>query len=121
MKETCAVDDESLCNFNKIYKPLLGSIQAIYKLHHDSILPEMAKFVNGESNGNMWNIFKQYFKCIEVIYKDYYVQYDANQTKIDELCQNNKLIHEAMLKCQSSLDNLYPTTQFNCPNQRLLR
>ncbi|CAF4281890.1 unnamed protein product, partial [Rotaria sordida] len=40
---------------------------------------------------------------------------------VEFLCKNYPLINDAMLKCQALLGNLYPITQLNCPNQRLLR
>ncbi|CAF4367670.1 unnamed protein product, partial [Rotaria sordida] len=58
---------------------------------------------------------------IEVLYKNYYVTYYDTQGKLDDLCKNYPLINDAMLKCQALLGNLYPITQLNCPNQRLLR
>ena len=107
--------------FNSTYKPLLGTIQQIYKLHNELILPEIEEYISGQRTGNMWSIFEKNFKVIEVLYKHYYVTYYDTQGKLDELCRTSSLINEAMLKCQVLLSNLYPITQLNSPNQRLLR
>ena len=81
----------------------------------------MEKFITGHSTGNMWTVLETHFKFIEVIYKDYYVKYNDIQAKLDDICKSNPLINEAMLKCQVHLGNLYPLTQLNCANQRLVR
>lgn len=122
MKNTCDTKDDNLTLiFNNTYRPLLGNIQQIYRLHHDMILPEMERFIAGETTENMWSILEKNFKVIEVLYKNYYVTIYDTQGKLDDLCKTQPLINEAMLKCQTHLGNLYPTTQLNCPNQRLLR
>lgn len=122
VKTTCDTKDDNLnLTFNNTYKPLLGNIQQIYQLHHDMILPEMEKYITGTKTDNMWSVLEQHFKVIEVLYKNYYVTYYDTQGKLDDLCKTQPLINEAMLKCQTYLGNLYPTTQLNCPNQRLLR
>lgn len=69
----------------------------------------------------MWTVLQRNFKVIEVLYKNYYVNFCDTHGKLDDLCKNNTLINDAMLKCQQYLGNLYPITQLNCPNQRLLR
>jgi hypothetical protein len=122
VKNTCDTKDENLIlTFNNTYKPLLGNIQQIYQLHHDMILPEMEQYITGHLTGNMWSVFEKNYKVIEVLYKNYYVTYYDTQGKLDDLCKNQSLINEAMIKCQTLLGNLYPITQLNCPNQRLLR
>ncbi|CAF1574678.1 unnamed protein product [Adineta ricciae] len=121
VKNTCNRDDDAILKFNSTYKPLLGTIQQIYKLHNELILPEIEEYISGQRTGNMWSIFEKNFKVIEVLYKHYYVTYYDTQGKLDELCRTSSLINEAMLKCQVLLGNLYPITQLNCPNQRLLR
>ena len=122
VKNTCDTKDENLIlTFNNTYKSLLGNIQQIYQLHHDHILPELEKYIDGRLTGNMWSVFEKNYKVIEVLYKNYYVTYYDTQGKLDELCKTQPLINEAMLKCQTLLGNLYPITQLNCPNQRLLR
>jgi hypothetical protein len=122
VKNACDTKDENLIlTFNNTYKSLLGNIQQIYQLHHDIILPEMEQYIDGRLTGNMWSVFEKNYKVIEVLYKNYYVTYYDTQGKLDELCKTQPLINEAMLKCQAMLGNLYPITQLNCPNQRLLR
>jgi hypothetical protein len=121
MKNTCDKDENLILLFNNTYKPLLGNIQQIYQLHHDIILPEIEEYITGHSIGNMWSVLEKNFKVIEVLYKNYYVTYYDTQGKLDDLCKTHSLINEAMLKCQVHLGNLYPITQLNCPNQRLLR
>jgi hypothetical protein len=121
IKNTCDKDENLILTFNNTYKPLLGNIQQIYQLHHNMILPEFEQFITGHSTGNMWSVLEKNFKVIEVLYKNYYVTYYDTQGKLDDLCKNHPLINEAMLKCQVYLGNLYPITQLNCPNQRLLR
>ncbi len=121
IKTTCDKDDNLILTFNSTYKPLLGTIQQIYKLHHDIILPEMEEYITGHRTGSMWSVLEKNCKVIEVLYKHYYVTYSDTQGKLDDLCKNHPLINEAMLKCQVHLGNLYPITQLNCANQRLLR
>ncbi|CAF1194924.1 unnamed protein product [Rotaria sordida] len=121
IKNTCDKDDNLILIFNNTYKPLLGTIQQIYQLHYTMILPEIEEYIIGQRTGNMWSIFEKNFKVIEVLYKNYYVTYYDTQGKLDDLCKNYPLINDAMLKCQALLGNLYPITQLNCPNQRLLR
>ncbi|CAF3803728.1 unnamed protein product [Rotaria sordida] len=121
IKNTCDKDDNLILIFNNTYKPLLGTIQQIYQLHYTMILPEIEEYIIGQRTGNMWSIFEKNFKVIEVLYKNYYVTYYDTQGKLDDLCKNYPLINDAMLKCQAHLGNLYPITQLNCPNQRLLR
>ncbi|UJR15044.1 hypothetical protein I4U23_002017 [Adineta vaga] len=121
VKNTCDKDDETILKFNNTYKPLLGTIQQIYKLHNELILPEMEDYITEHRVGNMWSVMEKNFKVIEVLYKHYYVTYYDTQGKIDDLCRTSSSINEAMLKCQVHLGNLYPITQLNCPNQRLLR
>ncbi|CAF3455254.1 unnamed protein product [Rotaria socialis] len=121
IKNTCDKDDNLILTFNNTYKPLLGTIQQIYQLHYGMIAPEIEEYIIGQRTGNMWSVLEKNFKVIEVLYKNYYVSYADIQGKLDELCRNNPLINEAMIKCQTYLGNLYPITQLNCPNQRLLR
>jgi len=121
IKNICDKDENLILMFNNTYKPLLGNIQQIYQFHHDLILPEMEQYITGHLNGNMWSVLEKNFKVIEVLYKIYYVTYYDIQGKLDDLCKTYPLINEAMLKCQVYLGNLYPITQLNCPNQRLLR
>ncbi|CAM4746628.1 unnamed protein product [Rotaria magnacalcarata] len=121
VKNTCDKDDNLILTFNNTYKLLLGTIQQIYQLHYGMIAPELEEYITGQRTGNMWSVLEKNFKVIEVLYKNYYVNYSDIQGKLDELCRNNPLINEAMIKCQTYLSNLYPITQLNCPNQRLLR
>ncbi|CAF4538087.1 unnamed protein product [Rotaria sp. Silwood1] len=121
IKNTCDKDDNLIVIFNNTYKPLLGTIQQIYQLHYSMILPEIEEYIIGQRTGNMWTVLEKNFKVIEVLYKNYYVTYDDTQGKLDDLCRNYPLINDAMVKCQVHLGNLYPITQLNCPNQRLLR
>jgi hypothetical protein len=81
----------------------------------------MEKYITGHSTENMWSVLEKNFKVIEVLYKSYYVTYYDIQAKLDDLCKTHPLLNEAMLKCQVHLGNLYPLTQLNCANQRLLR
>jgi hypothetical protein len=121
VKNTCEKDDNLVIIFNNTYKSLLGNIQQMYQFHHDHILPEIEEYITGHRTGNMWTVLRKQFKIIEVLYKNYYVTYADTQGKLDDLCKSHPLINEAMLKCQVYLGNLYPITQLNCPNQRLLR
>jgi hypothetical protein len=121
VKNTCDKDDNLIIIFNNTYKPLLATIQQIYGFHHNHFLPEIEEYITGHRTGNMWSVLEKHFKVIEVLYKEYYVKYYENQGKLDDLCKNHALINEAMLKCQGLLGNLYPITQLNCANQRLLR
>ena len=121
VKLTCEKDDSLIVAFNNTYRPLLGSIQQIYKLHHEVILPELEAYISRQRTGNIWSVLETNFKCIEVIYKDYFVKYSDMQGKLDELRRTHALINEAMLKCQVHLANLDPINQLNCANQRLLR
>jgi hypothetical protein len=121
IKTTCDKDDNLILTFNNTYKPLLGTIQQIYKFHHDILLPEMEEYINGNRAGSMWSVLEKHRQVIEVLYKNYYVTYDDTQGKLGDLCKNHPLIHESMLKCQVHLGNLYPIDQLNCPNLRLVR
>lgn len=121
IKNTCDKDENLIVTFNNTYRPLLGTIQQIYQLHHTLILPDIEEYITGHATGNMWSVIQKNFKVIEVLYKNYYVTYFDAQGKLEDLCKNHPLINEAMLKCQVLLGNLFPTTQLNCPNQRLLR
>ncbi|CAF4550878.1 unnamed protein product [Rotaria sp. Silwood2] len=121
IKNTCDKDENLILTFNNTYKPLLATIQQIYQLHYKFILPEIEEYITGQCTGNMWSVLEKNFKVIEVLYKNYYVTYCDIQGKLDDLCKNYPLINDAMVKCQAHLGNLYPITQLNCPNQRLLR
>jgi hypothetical protein len=121
VKRICGKDDGLVVLFNNTYRPLLGSLQSIYKLHYDVILVEFEKYITGHSKENIWTVLGTNLKVIESIYKDYYVKYAEVQGKLDDLCKRYPSIHEAMLQCQTYLGNLYPLTQLNCANQRLLR
>ncbi len=121
IKNTCDKDENLILTFNNTYRSLLGNIQQIYQLHHNIILPEMEEYITGHLTGSMWSVLEKHFKVIEILYKNYYVTYYDTQGKLDDLCKNHSLINDAMLKCQSYLGNLYPISQLNCPNQRLLR
>lgn len=121
VKNVCEKEENLIVLFNNTYRQLLGSIQAIYRLHHETLLPQFEKYISTNDNGNMWTIIEKNFKFIEIIYKDYYVKYYTVQTKLDEICRENALLNEAMMKCQRYLGSLYPLTQLNCANQRLLR
>lgn len=121
VRKFCENDDESLKAFNEVYRPLLGTIQSIYNFHHDTILPSMEKYITPQSGGNMWTLFESYYQYIEVMYRDYYTKYQDNHEKIEDICRNNKILGDAMLDCQTYMNNLYPLTQLNVPNQRLLR
>ncbi|CAF3708277.1 unnamed protein product [Adineta steineri] len=121
VKNTCEKDENLILTFNNTYKPLLGTIQQIYGLHNGHILPEIEDHIAKDSTGNMWSVLEKNAKVIEVLYKNYYVTYNETQGKLEDLCKNFPLINEAMLKCQVYLGNLYPTSQLNVPNQRLVR
>jgi len=121
VKNTCEKDENLIVMFNNTYRQLLGSIQAIYRLHHETILPQFERFISGQDNGNMWTVLEKNSKFIETLYKDYFVKYDEAQTKLNDICRENPLINESMLKCQVYLGNLNPLTQLNCANQRLVR
>ena len=121
VKNICDKDDNLIVIFNNAYRPLLGTIQQIYQLHYSMILPEIEEYITGHRTGNMWSVLEKNLKVIEVLYKHYYVTYNDTQKKLEDICKNHSLINEAMLKCQVYLSNLYPITQLNCPNQRLLR
>ena len=121
VKNTCEKDDNLILTFNNTYRSLLGNIQQIYKLHNEIILPQFEDCISGRCTDNMWSVLDKNAKVIEVLYKAYYLSYADSQTKLDDICRSNPLLHEAMLKTQVHIGNLYPTTQLNCPNQRLLR
>lgn len=117
----CSLDDNLLKSFNDTFKPLLVTIKQLYEFHHDKILPNMLNFRVGYRSDNIWSIFEEHFEKIESLYKEYYIVYDENQQKIERLCATNPLLHDAMLKCQVHLGNLYPINELNCANQHLLR
>jgi hypothetical protein len=121
VRNTCEKDDNLVIIFNATYKSLLGNIQQMYQFHHDHLLPAIEEHITNHQSGNMWTVLQKHFKVIEVLYKNYYVTYADTQGKLDELCRIHPLLNEAMIKCQAHLGNLYPITQLNCPNQRLLR
>jgi hypothetical protein len=99
----------------------LDALTAIYKLHQRNILPQMVKCLTGHRQGLFWSILEENFESIERLYKAYYIAFDDVQNKLEEFCRTHALIQEAMLKVQEDLAHLYPITQLNCANQRLLR
>lgn len=121
VKNTCEKDENLILIFNNTYRQLLGSIQAIYRLHHETILPQFERFISGQDNGNMWTVLEKNSKFIETLYRDYFVKYDEAQTKLNDICREYPLINDSMTKCQVYLGNLNPLTQLNCANQRLVR
>ncbi|CAF4293434.1 unnamed protein product, partial [Didymodactylos carnosus] len=127
VNKLCGTDDAIVNQFNSTYKPLLGALQAIYKLHCDTLLPKLTPYVHnwetlrGNTSRNVWSIFHDNSQFISVLYKDYYVRISESQTKLDDLCKLHSCLNDAMLKVQTFMGNLYPMSQLNCPNQRLLR
>ena len=121
MEKTCVKDENLLKTFNQLFQPLLDALNAIYKLHHRNILPQMDRSLTGHRQGLFWSILEENFESIERLYKAYYIAFDDVQNKLEEFCRTHALIQEAMLKVQEDLAHLYPITQLNCANQRLLR
>ncbi|CAF0862570.1 unnamed protein product [Didymodactylos carnosus] len=127
VKRSCGTDDQLVVQFNSTYKPLLGALQAIYKLHCDTILPKITSYVNKSkisqetANSNVWSVLRDNSQFISVLYKDYYVRISESQAKLDDLCKSHSSLNDAMLNVQTMMGSLYPMTQLNCPNQRLLR
>ena len=81
----------------------------------------MAKSLTGHRPGLFWSILEDNFELIEGLYKAYYIAFDDVQHKLEEFCRTHALIHQAMLSLQEDLAHLYPITQLNSANQRLLR
>ncbi len=123
MKETCEKDESLIETFNNIYKPLLGTIQRLYKFHYEIILPYFRQYQTDYRADNLWSILQENFQTIENLYKAYYVAYNEYQRELKRLDRSYALkkIHKAMLVCKVYLGNLCPITELNCPNQRLLR
>lgn len=123
MKETCDKDERLSDLFTKIYKPLLDTIQKLYKFHYEIILPYLESYKTGHQTDNIWLIIQENFQTIEDLYKTYYIIYDEYQRELKRLDRSNllKKIHQAMIECKIYLGNLCPITEFNSPNQRLLR
>jgi hypothetical protein len=121
VEKTCGKDENLIAIFRNVYQPLLHSILRIYTFHHATILPQIEEYLENVRKGNMWSLLNENFRIIEPLYKTYYVAYDESQRKLQTLCKTYPLIDKAMLKIQNHLNNLNPITQFNCPNQRLMR
>ena len=123
IKEIYANDDSLLRTFDIIYKPLLDTIRQLYKFHYEIIFPHFRDYRTGDRMKNIWGIFQEHFQRIEELYKAYYLTYNDYQRDLKRLEKSVALkkIHEAMLVCKVYLGNLCPMTEFNCPNQRLLR
>lgn len=123
MKETLEKDENLFETFNNVYKSLLNTIQKLYKFHYDIVLPHLQLYKIGHRTDNIWSIFQEHFQTIEDLYKTYYLIYDEYQRELKCLDRSSSLkkIHQAMLACKGYLGNLCPITEFNCPNQRLLR
>jgi hypothetical protein len=123
MKETCGNEATLLEIFNTIYKPLLDTIRRLYKFHYEIILPHFGGYRTGHRIDHIWGILQEHFQTVEDLYKAYYVTYNEYQRELKRLDKSPTLkkVHNAMLVCKIYLGNLCPITEFNCPNQRLLR
>lgn len=123
MKETCSNEDHVLELFQTTYKPLINSIRDLYKFHREILLPYIEEYQNGRRMDHIWGSFQEHFQTIEQLYKIYYVAYDEYQHELKRLEKSHviKKVHQAMLVCKVYLGNLDPISEFNCPNQRLLR
>lgn len=123
MKETCSNEENVLELFQSTYKPLINTIRELYRFHHGIILPCVEEYQTGRRTGHIWASFQEHFQTIENLYKVYYVAYDEYQRELKRLDKSTviKKVHQAMLVCKIYLGNLDPISEFNCPNQRLLR
>ena len=121
VKMNCGKNFQLFERFQKLFQPLLNALLAIFNFHNRSILPAIGDYLVGERENYFWTIFENHFQTIEDLYSTYYIIFDDVQQNIEEFVRNNSLIDEAMLVIQTQLGNLYPITQLNCANQRLLR
>ena len=123
MKETCTNEEQVLDLFQSTYKPLINSIRDLYQFHRGTLLPYIEQYQNGRRTDQIWASFQEHFQTIENLYKTYYVAYDEYQRELKRLEKSPiiKKVHQAMLVCKVYLGNLDPISEFNCPNQRLLR
>ncbi|CAF0824211.1 unnamed protein product [Adineta ricciae] len=120
IQEICVKEKTFLHRFKNVYRPLKIILKQIYKFHLHVILPHFERCRSSNYTDYLWSVLEHNYQTIESLYKTYYLTYDENQRKLEDLCKPGSFLNRAMLQCQVYLGNLYPLTELNCANQRLL-
>ncbi|CAF1337034.1 unnamed protein product [Adineta ricciae] len=120
IEEICMEEKTFLRRFKNVYRPLKIILKQIYKFHLRAILPHFERYRSSNYADYLWSVLEHNYQTIESLYKTYYLTYEENQRKLSDLCKPGSFLDRAMLQCQVYLGNLYPLTELNCANQRLL-
>lgn len=122
-------DDQLTKLFEKLYRPLIQILGCLHEFHSKIILPYIQTYQYQQNHHrpqqfiHIWSIFEKYFSTIKDLYESFYRIFDNYQKELKCLKRSFTLkkLHKAMSICESDLSNLCPITEFNVPNQRLVR
>jgi len=121
-------DDQVNKLFEKLYRPLIEIIDCLHEFHSHIILPYLQTYRQQHHHHTreftqIWSIFEQYFSTIKELYESFYRIFDSYQKELKHLKRSFTLkkLHKAISICENDLSLLSPISEFNVPNQRLVR